>query len=270
MYFYQHYGMGEIETFLHFPLAGESFPMHLHRAYEIIMVRRGTLRLQVGRRRYTLGHDEAAFVFPNQSHGFQADPDTVLAIVIFSPEIIGDFYQEYKRMVPCSNVVPMQAPPADTEFDTLWAQKSFVYHVCGLLLRHTELEPASASPKVRLLNQILAYVDEHYSEDCTLKRVAGCLQYDYAYLSKVFRQFTAMSFKDYLNQYRILQACYLLKTKERLITEIALDCGYANLRTFHRNFRRFVQESPADYRRQTLREKETTASSPPEPSGETP
>ncbi|AYV69607.1 hypothetical protein C2I06_23755 [Niallia circulans] len=67
---------------------------------------------------------------------------------------------------------------------------------------------------MKVFHRILLYVDSHYSQDCTLKVVAKHLQYDYAYLSKLFVHITNMTFTEYLTQYQISQACYQLKNRQ--------------------------------------------------------
>ncbi|MGI8350275.1 hypothetical protein NiCM35_10920 [Niallia circulans] len=47
-----------------------------------------------------------------------------------------------------------------------------------------------------------------------MKVVAKHLQYDYAYLSKLFVHITNMTFIEYLTQYQISQACCQLKNRQ--------------------------------------------------------
>lgn len=58
-----------------------------------------------------------------------------------------------------------------------------------------------------------------------------------------------ITFTEYLNNYRISQACYLLKNSNQSIGEIAINCGYNSLRTFHRNFRKITEMTPNEYRK---------------------
>src|SRR5690606_24213720 len=138
--------------------------------------------------------------------------------------------------------------PQREELDSIYRQKSFLYAICGTLLEHTTLVPAEHTPKTKVFHKILLYVDKRYRLDCNLKNVAKHLQYDYAYLSKLFIHMANMSFTEYLAQYRISQACYQLKNSQQPIGEIAMNCGYHNLRSFHRNFKKITGHSPRKYR----------------------
>jgi transcriptional regulator GlxA family with amidase domain len=79
-------------------------------------------------------------------------------------------------------------------------------------------------------------------------RVA-CL--DPAYFSKRFRSAMGVSFRVWNTTIRIQEARRLLEHTDLRIREIALAVGYDDLTTFERNFRRFVGDSPRDYRRQS-------------------
>src|SRR5690606_26324534 len=118
------------------------------------------------------------------------------------------------------NIIHFNEAPDLTKLDSIYRQKSFLYGICATLVENTEFIPVEHSTKTRVLHKILLYVDKNYHSDCTLKVIAKQLQYDYAYLSKLFVQMTNMTFTEYLNHYRISQACYLLKNSEQTVSEI--------------------------------------------------
>ncbi|MBU9722343.1 MULTISPECIES: AraC family transcriptional regulator [Bacillaceae] len=248
MFFFEHHGVDEKESFLFSHLTDYSFPLHFHRAYEFIYVIDGELSVSIDKNEYTLRKNDAAFIFPNQIHEFKTIDHSKITIVIFSPELVGHFYMNYKGVVPENNVFSMAAFPDLDLFNSIYKKKSFLYDLCSRLESSTPFVPVEKSTRMRVLYKILLYVDENYMNDCTLKTVAQSLQYDYAYLSKLFFQTTNMTFTDYLNRYRILQACYRLKNNQESIYEVALNCGYTNLRSFNRNFRRIMNQSPREYR----------------------
>ena len=248
MAFFEHHGIKENETFHISRSRNLDFPLHFHHAYELIFVNEGELFVTIDQQTYTMKEKDVAFIFNNQIHGLQTVDHSDITIVIFSPEIIGHFFMNYKGFVPKNNIIHLDELPNLSKLDSIYRQKGFLYQICGTLIEQTEFIPVEYSNKTKVLHQILLYVDNNYGSSCTLKEIARNIQYDYAYLSKLFVQMTNMTFTEYLNHYRISQACYLLKNSPRSITEIAYHCGYNNLRTFNRNFKRITSYSPSKYR----------------------
>lgn len=247
MVLFEKHGMDGREFFHSFPLRNYDFPGHFHRAFELIFVNDGEMYVSVDQQEYCLQKNDMAFVFPSQMHEFRNSGHSEITICLFSPELIGDFSMNYKGMVPTDNILHLESAPDFRGLTTVYAQKSFLYGLCADLVRKP-FTPVQQSPQTKVLYKMLLYVEQHYSSDCTLKEAARHLQYDYPYLSKLFVKQMSMTFTDYLNRYRISQACYLLKNSHQSIGDIAILCGYNNLKTFHRNFREITAHSPREYR----------------------
>jgi len=248
MVFFEEHGVEEKEFFRFFPLKNYNFPLHFHRAYELIFVSEGQLSLSIDKKEYLLQKNDFVFIFNNQMHEFNAIDYSEITIVLFSPELIGDFFMKFKGFIPNNNVLHFDGKLDFKKLNSSFSQKSFLYAVCDDLVNQTSFEAIKQSNQTKALYKILLYVDKHYSTDCTLKVVARHLQYDYPYLSKLFGKLMNMTFTEYLNHYRISQACYLVENTRQSIDEVAINCGYNNLRTFHRNFRKITNHSPKEYR----------------------
>ncbi|MFC4324295.1 AraC family transcriptional regulator [Litchfieldia salsa] len=246
--FFEDHGIEEKEFFQSFKPVNNTFPLHFHRAYELIIVNEGELLVKINQKEYVMNQNDIAFIFNNQMHEFKTMDHSDISIVIFSPELIGHFFMNYRGYVPENNVIHLSKIPDLNKLDSIYRQKSFLYDICSALVENTEFVPVEHSTKTKVLHKILLYVDRNYKEDCTLKAIAKELQYDYPYLSKLFVQMTNMGFTEYLNHYRISQACYLLKNSQQPIGEIAINSGYNNLRSFHRNFKRITSHSPREFR----------------------
>lgn len=249
-YFVEQHGIQAKEIFqISSRMYNHSFPSHLHRAYELVCVDKGAITLYVDQKKYTLTAGNLAFIFCNQIHGYFS-LGTEIFVVQFSPEIIKDFYSAYKEYVPVNNIIKIPEGLDFYKLNSIYSKKSVLYALCDNLLNHTEMSPMDSHLHsiIHIPQKIFAYVEEHFSEDCTLKNVADALQYDYAYLSKLFTRFVGIPFTVHLNNYRISQACVMLNSVSEPISEIAEQCGYKNSRTFHRNFRKIMGCSPQDYR----------------------
>lgn len=247
MVFFEKHGVDEKEFFQILPLKNYHFPLHFHRAYELIYINDGQLTLTIDQKEYQLKKKDMVFIFNHQIHEFKTIDHSDITIILFSPELVGDFYSIYKRFVPDDNVLPLNMELDFTKLDSIYGQKSFLYAVCDSFIKEKTFYEVKQSPQTKVLYKILLYVEQNYANDCTLKAVAKYLQYDYPYISKLFVQLMNMTFTEYLNQYRISQACYLLKNKSQSINEVANNCGYNNLRTFHRNFKTITGKSPRLY-----------------------
>lgn len=248
MVFFEKHGVDENELFRFFPLQNYHFPLHFHRAYELIYINEGQLLVSIDQKEYLLSKSDLAFIFSNQLHEFVSLEYSEITVILFSPELIGDFYMNYKGFIPNDNILHLNGKLELHKLNTIYSQKSFLYAICADLISQKSFIPVKQSPQTKVLYKILLYVEQNYSADCTLKAVAKHLQYDYPYMSKLFVQLMNMTFTDYLNHYRISQACYLLKNFHQSVSEVAFNCGYNNLRTFHRNFKKITGQSPKEYR----------------------
>lgn len=100
-----------------------------------------------------------------------------------------------------------------------------------------------------LLDQIEAYIKEHYMEDLSLKSLSEKYFINCAYLGQVFKKRYHIFFRDYLNAVRIKKAAELLKTSDSRIYHIAKDVGYNSVDHFINKFTEIMGVSPNRYRR---------------------
>ena len=68
------------------------------------------------------------------------------------------------------------------------------------------------------------------------------------YLSHIFSSQLNISFPSYVAQQRMIMACNLLKDSRKTVTEISYECGFPNMRTFHRCFQKRYECTPTQWR----------------------
>jgi len=108
-----------------------------------------------------------------------------------------------------------------------------------------ELGREDRSPVVR---QVLLHIERHYAEDMTLKLLGHKYNIHPVYLGKLFHQETGSTFTDYFNRFRILQAKKLLKETPLKVHEVARQVGYWESGYFHKQFKKIVGISPAEFK----------------------
>lgn len=101
----------------------------------------------------------------------------------------------------------------------------------------------------RILCPILDYLDQHYREPITLRKISDSMGYTPSYLSTLFATKVGVPFSRYLQNLRIAAACNLLSETEKSVSEIAVECGYGDLKFFRTVFRERLRMTPSDFRK---------------------
>ena len=117
-------------------------------------------------------------------------------------------------------------------------------------MRHPEEEPEEEQHGAGsfIVNQAMAYIEEHYAEKLTLQAVADCCYVSQWHLSKLLNRHTGKSFYDILNTVRIQKAKELLLDPKLKIGEIGERVGYADTAHFARTFKKQEGMSANEYR----------------------
>lgn len=101
-----------------------------------------------------------------------------------------------------------------------------------------------------VLADIEREVKENYKENLTLKDLSEKYYVNAAYLGQLFRKKYEVSFKDYLNNYRMEKAAQLLVRTDKKIYEVAEEVGYRDLDYFVNRFITAKGCTPAKFRKQ--------------------
>ncbi|ALR78056.1 helix-turn-helix domain-containing protein [[Enterobacter] lignolyticus] len=110
-----------------------------------------------------------------------------------------------------------------------------------------ELKPQQQTASAR----IMQWVETHYHEKFSLDTLAGDIGFSRSYTSRIFRQQTGGSIHEYLLTRRIKRSCDLLRTTSLSIDAIAADVGFAEVTYFITCFKKMMQQTPLQYRKQT-------------------
>ena len=92
-------------------------------------------------------------------------------------------------------------------------------------------------------------IDRSYSEPLDVPTLARIACVSEAHFIRTFRTTFGETPNRYLQRRRVERAMFLLRSSERLVTDICIDVGFTSLGTFSRVFRDIVGEPPSAYRR---------------------
>lgn len=93
------------------------------------------------------------------------------------------------------------------------------------------------------------WIDDHAHEEIDLDRLSGEFDLSPFHFLRLFGAALGVTPHQYLIRCRLRRAARLLSDHASPITDVAYDCGFADLSNFVRTFRRAAGLSPGDFRR---------------------
>lgn len=174
---------------------------------------------------------------------------------IFLDVIINDQYR-LDTLYDFPNIIPAEPKEQmNTLFDQLFStedlcdEMSIYYQIIKLLLQ-------MAVPKNTATNKFLLHaldhIQEHYSEELTMKQLSTITCISEPYLYEIFRNNLGTSPIAYLNYYRLSVASEMLRQTNEPVRKIAELVGFRDPAYFTRLFCRTFGCSPRDYKKGML------------------
>lgn len=100
----------------------------------------------------------------------------------------------------------------------------------------------------KLMAEACLYIAQNCAEPLTLDMVAHQLGISRSYFSHLFKDYTQMTFIDYLIRERINKAETLFLGPKKKIIDIAFECGFSSISSFNRTFKKVKGISPTEFR----------------------
>lgn len=96
------------------------------------------------------------------------------------------------------------------------------------------------------------FIDEglHKNEDLSLRRLARRTGLSDRQVSNAINRARSLSVSQFVNNFRIKEACALLTTTDQSILEVSLSAGFATKSNFNREFLRVTSTTPSRWRRE--------------------
>jgi AraC-like DNA-binding protein len=118
-------------------------------------------------------------------------------------------------------------------------------YICSENYKHTFDERGN-----KRMTDVYTYIRENYFKPISLEKIATIARMSPFAFSRYFKKNCGAGFVEYLNRVRTNKACYLLRETQYQIQDIAMECGFASISNFNKQFRKAEGISPRDYRAQ--------------------
>lgn len=248
-----------------------AFNYNWHNHVECLIVVNGELEASIDGNIYNLERDDICFIDSSIGHAtLSKKPDTIAIVLHFDPNYINKDLKENMK-ISWSNVT---GPIDRNSFFAKNIRRSMAMlidsfkedNVVGsfkrksscLTILYESLEhfasPKSYDEKEKskaeheIVNEMIVYLNENYRDRIYLSDLSKLVGYHPNYCSEIFSKIVGLPFTEYLNRYRLARATKDLKEKDKLVSDIALDHGFSNVKSFNSYFRQAFKRSPSEYR----------------------
>ena len=133
--------------------------------------------------------------------------------------------------------------------------RSLVVKVVTMISEKTDVSDIAVIPPVKHLKDIqnsIDYIKRNFSKQISLDDMAKNAVMSASYFSKIFKTVTGVSPYNYLMTTRIENALESLKSTNKTITEIALECGFPSITSFNKAFKNSVGCIPTEIRKKEV------------------
>ena len=131
--------------------------------------------------------------------------------------------------------------------------ESVVLEILYCLVQHFSYTAAADEPgepqEQTRIQQILAYIEEHYAEPVPLSMIASEFGLSREYFSRLFHRSLGITFSQHINRVRIAHFYHDLVTGDAPIMELLENNGLTDYKLFSRMFREIYGQTPKELRK---------------------
>lgn len=254
----------------------EDYPAHWHTTPEIIMPTENIYTVECYNQIITLREGDIILICPGCLHTlyapekgrriiFQADINplrfmkeietlvTIISpLIVITPEDFPSIYEKVKSLL--LEIKDEYLSSSSFSEVSIYSKTLEIITLIGRSRAATGMKttspdaPRKQEEYIEKFIEICNYISAHCSDELNLEAVASMSGFSKFYFSRLFKQFTNVSFYKYVNQKRIEKAAEMLTEPNISITNVALSCGFESLSSFIRMFKIVKGCTPTEFR----------------------
>ncbi|MEK5489135.1 AraC family transcriptional regulator [Paenibacillus sp. FSL R7-0297] len=266
------------------PAGAPVLDTHWHEEAEFFLLLEGEILFQVDTDYFTLRPGEAVFIKSGDIHAAYAVKDTPcrFCALVFHPDLLASAqYDTIQQTVILPLQEKRQSFPRHITSSVPW-QGELLLHLermmeaydnkmpgfesfmkGTLLIMLSQIAPPGRSvnysqsagadtTKIDRLKKVILYIQDNYQEPIRTRDLSELIPMSEGQFCRFFKSMTRKTPVDYINSYRIRQAANLLQQSDRKISDIAMDTGFDNVSYFIKVFRKAMNCSPSEFRKDAM------------------
>ena len=231
---------------------------HWHRSIEMFVVLEGKLDFYINEEDIHLDKKTFVIVNSNELHSISASLPNKTIVLQMPLQTFERYYTDeqficftHRERVQDEQLVElvekMYATYQEKEIGYELQVQSYFYRLLYLMV--TKYRKMNVSGEIvrehrnrNRLSSITGYIKENFKEDLSLEGVAQSFGYSPTYLSRMFRKYAKINYKEYVQGIRLEYAYRELTGSDALVEEIAEHNGFADGRAFAKAFQMNMTE----------------------------
>ncbi|WP_413497371.1 AraC family transcriptional regulator [Carnobacterium maltaromaticum] len=257
---------------------------HWHKEIEIIYVKEGNVNIGVNDVPIQLKRNDIYFINGGDVHYFLASPESERIVIQFDLSFFQDISSLEKTNKEMRNLFS-----SIVQASSLWSQevadqmrqllmtvheennerksgyryviKAKMFKMLAILSREVpqnenwndqvreEISSTKQMENLERLDKIFMYIEAHYQDTITLNDISAYMGFSSFYFTKFFKKNTGTTFIQFLTEYRLNKAKWILLNEDATVTEVAERTGFSSVKTFHHQFKDLMGISPLKYKK---------------------
>lgn len=251
-----------------YSMGKNGFPSHKHHEIEVIYCLNGYRDIDINGVTCRVNPGEAIVIGSAVPHLYHKCFDDSLSILIEIGPVflqekfhhISDLSFSFKKFTPnngaddilsCIQNFKNLFDDEDTLTHLLIVGK--LYELFVLLVRNLSKDEQNGESEehdeLSKIDKALSMVHERYNDQLTIDDAASACGYGKSNFCRVFKNVMGVSFHQYLNNYRVENAKYLLVETTMPLERISVMVGFQDAKVFCRVFKSFTNKTPGRYRK---------------------
>ena len=253
--------------------------LHYHNLFEVGYCRHSDGEMILGEKKLHYENDMISAIPPNYPHARKSEIEDFWEFFYFDPEAVAaqiypddakkqqeavtlinkradlinvSGHQDIAGVIKCI-LEEMRQENAFYKDTTLNLLRTFVF----MLMRMNEpmnaeivsLTDEKTTSDLVSIKPAIEYIEENFSKDLRAVDLANVCSMSETHFRRSFAAKINMPPMDYLNLVRVQKACDTMKKSEYSMEIIATKCGFGNVSTFNRNFKKFLGTSPYQWKK---------------------
>ena len=257
----------------------EDYPPHWHVGIEIIIPIQNWYKIHIGNDHYTLDENDILFINSGVIHSLESPENGERMIFQFDLSLLCDLkeFDTTLFMLPSAvkitkknfpqiyptihtlllNIIQEYTLDMPLKEASIYANLIQIYvTLCRKIIYDQNFfKNAPVSKRHEYIEKLMKtchYINQHYNEELSLKSIANIAGFSKYHFSRLFKEFTNMTFHQYLTKQRLKKSETLLMDTDLSIMEVALSSGFNSISNFNRSFKKSKGCSANEFRKKRV------------------